>query len=109
MVRWIVTKGRKKGHKEVTIPKIRTLTLTIEAKAELIDMRDHARKPHLRERASAILQVAAGRSGSWVAERGLLKKRQPDTIYRWLNRYEVEGIDGLHNRPGGGRPAAYEP
>lgn len=72
-------------------------------------MRDHARKPHLRERASAILQVAAGRCGSWVAEHGLLKKRQADSIYRWLNRYEVAGIEGLHNRPGGGRPAAYEP
>jgi hypothetical protein len=43
---------------EVAIPKQRTVTLTTEEKAELIQMRDHAEKPYLRERASAILQVA---------------------------------------------------
>lgn len=91
------------------MPKLRTLTLTHDAKAELIDMRDHAEKPYLRERASAILQVAKGYTASWVASHGLLKERQPDTVYRWLNRYEEKGALGLHNRPGGGRPAAFEP
>lgn len=72
-------------------------------------MRDHAEKPYLRERASALLQVANGRSGRWVAHNGLLRPRQADTIYKWLDRYEAEGIDGLTIRDGRGRKAAYEP
>lgn len=72
-------------------------------------MRDHNDRPYLRERASAILQVAAGRSGHWVALNGLLRERQPDTIYGWLDRYEAMGIDGLPIGEGRGRKAAYEP
>jgi transposase len=53
--------------------------------------------------------VADGRSGHWVALNGLLKRRQPDTIYEWLDRYETEGVEGLTIRDGRGRPAAYEP
>jgi len=72
-------------------------------------MRDHAQKAYLRERASAILQVADGRSARWVAMEGLLRPRQPDTVCEWLNRYEAEGIADLSVRDGRGRPAAYEP
>lgn len=72
-------------------------------------MRDHADKPYLRERASAILQVAAGRSGRWVALNGLLRQRKPDTIYGWLDRYQNGGIDGLSIDEGRGRKAAYDP
>lgn len=72
-------------------------------------MRDLADKPYLRERASAILQVADGCSGRWVALHGLLKQRQPDTVYGWLGRYESEGVAGLTIREGRGRPPAHEP
>ena len=72
-------------------------------------MRDHANKPYLRERASAILQVAAGRSGRWVAYNGLLRQRKPDTIYQWLDRYEATGLAGLPIEEGRGRKAAYDP
>ena len=91
------------------MPKRRTIDLRVEEKAELVEMRDYAEKPYLRERASAILQVAEGRSGRWVALHGLLKRRHPETIYAWLNRYEAEGIAGLGIREGRGRPPAYEP
>ena len=53
--------------------------------------------------------MADGRSGRWVALNGLLKRRQPDAIYEWLDRYETEGAEGLTIRDGRGRPAAYEP
>lgn len=96
-------------HKEAAIPKLRTITLTTEEKAELVEMRDHATKAYLRERASAILQVAEGRSGSWVAANGLLRVRKPDTVYDWLDRYEANGIAGLPIDKGRGRKAAYEP
>ena len=72
-------------------------------------MRDHADKPYLRERASAILQVAAGRSGRWVALNGLLRQRKADTVYGWLDRYETGGIEGLSIDEGRGRKAAYDP
>lgn len=85
------------------------MTLTTEEKAELIEMRDHAAKPYLRERASAILQVAEGRSGRWVARNGLLRSRQPDTVYGWLDRYEAGGTEGLPIEAGRGRKAAYDP
>lgn len=91
------------------MPKARTITLTTEEKAELIEMRDHADKPYLRERASAILQVAQGHSGRWVARNGLLRPRKPDTVYGWLNRYEADGIEGLPIEAGRGRKAAYDP
>lgn len=72
-------------------------------------MRDRADKPYLRERASAILQIAAGHSGRWVALNGLLRERKPDTVYGWLDRYETAGIEGLCINEGRGRKAAYEP
>jgi len=72
-------------------------------------MRDHADKPYLRERASAILQVAAGCTGRWVALNGLLRQRKPDTIYGWLDRYQAGGIESLPIDEGRGRKAAYDP
>jgi transposase len=91
------------------MPKYRTVTLTDEDKAELTKLRNQADKPYLRERASAILQVADGRSARWVALNGLLQSRQPDTIYGWLDRYEESGTAGLIIRDGRGRTPAYEP
>ncbi len=96
-------------YKEVAIPKQRTITLTTEEQTELIDLRDHADKSYLRERASAILQVADGHSGRWVALNGLLRPRKPDTVYGWLDSYEEGGLEGLSIDEGRGRKAAYEP
>ena len=83
--------------------------MTTEEIEKLIELRDYAAKPYLRERASALLQVFKGASGLWVAKKGLLKERDPDSIYSWLNRYETEGIEGLTIRDGRGRKPAYEP
>lgn len=91
------------------MPKRRTLPLTQEERAELVEIRDHAQKPYVRERAAALLQVSEGKSGRWVALHGLLRSRQPDTVYGWLNRYEAEGVHGLYMEDGRGRKPAYEP
>ena len=40
---------------------------------------------------------------------GLLKKRDPDTVYAWLRRYREHGIRGLLNKPGRGRKPAFSP
>ncbi len=91
--------------------KQRKLHLNDEQKAELIEMRDKASKPYLRERASAMLKVAEGDNPHQVATKGLglLKPRDPDTVYGWLDDYEAEGIEGLYIREGRGRKPAFSP
>jgi hypothetical protein len=38
----------------------------------------------VRERCGALLKIAAGHSPHAVATQGLLKPRDPDTVYGWL-------------------------
>ena len=80
----------------------RTLTLTEAARKELMEHRDHHPSPQARERCAALLKIAAGASPHSVAKQGLLKERDPDTVYEWLNRYEAEGVDALLTRKQGG-------
>ena len=87
----------------------RKLELTREQKAELEKLRDHSSKPYLRERAGALLKIAAGMSPNAVAQHGLLKPRASDTVYDWLERYENEGVKGLTMREGRGRKPAFSP
>jgi hypothetical protein len=42
----------------------------------------------VREHCAALLKVAEGEAPYWVACHGLLKGRQPDTVYGWLARYQ---------------------
>ena len=82
----------------------RVLPLTPTQHAELVQHRDHAPRPDLRERCGALLKIAAGQSAHTVARHGLLKPRDPDTVYGWLNCYEREGLAGLAaHRHGGPR------
>lgn len=80
----------------------RTLTLTEEARLELMEHRDHHPSPQVRERCAALLKVAAGASPHNVAKQGLLKQRDPDTVYEWLNLYETNGLRALLTRKQGG-------
>jgi hypothetical protein len=86
-----------------------TLHLSESQRAELAQMRDQDPKPYLRERAAALLKIAAGQSPHVVAQSGLLKRRDPDSVYSWLARYQAEGIAGLRIRSGRGRKAAFSP
>ena len=56
--------------------------LNAEHQRELQGARDHHPKPYVRERSAAILFMAAGQSPHWVARHGVLKPREPDTLYR---------------------------
>jgi len=85
------------------------LPLTLAPREELVALRDAAAKPYLRERAAALLKIADGQAAAAVARTGLLRPRQPDTLYRWLARYRAEGIAGLADRPGRGRKPAFSP
>jgi transposase len=91
------------------MPAALVLTLTQEQRGELEAIRDHHEKPYLRERAAAILKITEGMSGLQVSQHGLLKPRDPDTVYEWVHRWESEGITGLMIRSGRGRKPAFSP
>jgi hypothetical protein len=81
-----------------------TLTLTETQKKELKKIRDHDRRPWARERCAALLKIGSGKSPYWVARKGLLKERDPDTVYFWLKLYQEGGAKTLLTRqPGGAR------
>lgn len=84
------------------------LQLTKVERDELEQLRDHSPKAYVRERV-AILKVAAGQAPEQVAEVGLLKRRNRDTLYRWLEQYAAEGVGGLVVRSGRGRKPAFFP
>lgn len=91
------------------MPKHRTLMLSPEQYQELVTCRDHDKRPYIRERAAALLKIAEGMKATHVADHGLLRRRDPDTVYAWLDRYQQEGLLGLVNRKGRGRKPAFSP
>ena len=86
-----------------------TLKLTESEQKELVRLRDTHIKAHIREKASALLQIASGKSGREVAFQGLLKPRRKHTIYEWVKRYKSEGISGWEVKQGRGRPSSFSP
>ena len=91
------------------MPKLRTLKLTEQDKTELENVRDNHPKAYMRERAAAILKINEGQSPHYVAQAGLYKRRDPDTVYAWLDRYEAAGLEGLQIKTGRGRKPAFSP
>lgn len=89
--------------------KRRTLPLSDEERSELEWVRDHHAKAYVREKAAGLLKVAEGLSPHAVAKGGLLKARDPDTVYRWMEQYAAAGIKGLLVKAGRGRKAAFSP
>ena len=88
----------------------REVHLTAEQREQLERVLRQDPKPYRRERAAAILQVADGKAALQVAIGGLLVRRDPDTVYGWLDRFEERGIAGLTIAAGRGRkPAAFPP
>jgi len=69
----------------------RTLKLTKTQRQELENNRNHHPEAYVRERCGALLKVADGQAAHAVARHGLLKPRDPDAVYAWLNFYETEG------------------
>ena len=85
----------------------RTLELSESERAELMEYRDHDGRPQVRERCAALLKIADGQSAHEVAQHGLLKGRDPDTVYGWLNVYQAEGLNGLLSRLQGGNHRSF--
>jgi hypothetical protein len=80
----------------------RTLLLTEDQRQQLLQLRDHDPRPYVRERGAALLKIAEGEPPHRVAKHGLLKPRDPDTVYSWLDLYQASGIPGLIAHPQGG-------
>ena len=80
----------------------RRLRLRRDQREELEHHRDHDPRPYVRERSAALLKIAAGMSPHAVAQGGLLRLRDSDTVYGWLNSYEASGLTGLIERQHGG-------
>jgi hypothetical protein len=91
-------KTSKKDHSSPLNPKVTDrgpVQLSAEQRRELQNARDHHPKTYVRERSAALLQMAEGKSPHWVATHGVLKPRKPDTLYRWVNLYQTQGLAGL--------------
>lgn len=85
------------------------IELSESQRRELENIRDHHELPYLRERAAAILKIAAGHSGLQTARNLLNRVHWQDTIYEWVKRYQAEGVEGLKIRSGRGRKPAFSP
>ena len=79
-----------------------TFTLSNKIRKNLVWHRDHDPRPYVQERASAILKVADGRAPHWVAKNGLIRPRDPDTVYSWLAIFKADGVHGLEAHQHGG-------
>jgi hypothetical protein len=80
----------------------RTLALTARQRYALLYHRDHHPKPYVRERCAALLKVADGLAPHAVARNGLLRPRDPDTVYAWLDFYQKGGLESLFAHQQGG-------
>ena len=83
--------------------------LTPRQRQTLTRVRDHHPKPHLREKAAALLKVADGWDLRDVAAFGLLKPRSRNSVAAWLRRFEARGLAGLRVAKGRGRKPAFSP
>ncbi len=81
----------------------RTLSLTDSQGQDLLHARDHDARPYVRARCAARLKIADGQTPHHVARHGLLKPRDPDTVYAWLSAYEASGLAGVLARQHGGQ------
>jgi hypothetical protein len=86
---------------------MREFYLSAAERQALEQMARRAPKPDRRERAPALLKVAAGQPAAVVARSGLLRPRDPATVYSGLDRYEQAGLAGLTIAPGRGRKPAF--
>ena len=91
------------------MPKRIRIELSEAQVQELVKARDEHPKAFIRERAAAVLKVAKGKTVTEVAEEGLLKRHEPETVHLWVKRYLQAGLRGWQVKPGRGRKALFSP
>jgi transposase len=69
----------------------------------LTHIRNLSKKPYQLKRASALLKVTDGMSPHAVALSGLLRKRDPDTVYGWVYAFDALGFLSLSHAPRRGK------
>jgi hypothetical protein len=74
------------------MPRRRTVAVTDAQRQDLHHHRGHARRPSVRERCAALLNIADGQSPHAVARHGLVKPRKPDPVESWLEWDERYGL-----------------
>jgi hypothetical protein len=85
------------------MPAPRTLVLTPDQRTELERAQRTDSRPYVRERCSALLQIADGASVRQVAGSGLLRPRRPQTVASWLTAYQRDNLAGLKQASRGAR------
>lgn len=85
------------------------ITLTDAQRIELEQVRNSYPTAYFRERASAVLKVADGTLIQHLAEIGLLKRHEPETIRSWIDAYLKEGLSGWKIKSGRGRKPKFSP
>lgn len=76
------------------------MNLSSARNRELEEAARRAQSPAVRKRALALVNVSKGTSITAVAKQFLVTRQ---SIYNWLERYAIEGIEGLWMKPGRGR------
>lgn len=81
----------------------RALILLDAERLTLEQARAHHPLAYVRERAAALLRIAAGEAAYHVAITGVLRPRHPETLYGWLTAYERDGLASLRHQVRRGR------
>lgn len=81
----------------------RTLKLSEEQQQTLSALRDQTKEEAVHKRCAALLKIAQGVSAHQMAKQGLLRRRDPDTVYKSLDIYKAEGMAGLQAHRHGGK------
>lgn len=71
----------------------------------LMDTYRHGEKPALRRRAQAIVLSHKGHTIDQISD---ILGATRETVSNWLSAWEVEGLDGLKDKPRAGRPPIYD-
>jgi hypothetical protein len=106
--KWVVL-VLSKEQEMITMPAPLSLTMTEKEQQQLQSYRDRHPLPYVRERAAALLQVAAGHSAATVAATKLFRVRDHETVATWVRRYQADGLAGLLIQAGRGRKPAFSP
>jgi len=105
----VVENGGKKSEKSDKMAYRHAVILEDYERITLEELRDHHPKAYMRERAAALLKIEAGSTIHAVAQVGLLKQRQWETVASWVRQYEQAGLGGLYQRAGRGRKPSFPP
>ena len=93
---------------EVRMPKRLSIELSEEERAQLERWSKNHRKPYLRERARAILRVAAGEPVYKIAQELRIRIHRT-AVSEWVHRFQERRIEGLKIQPGRGRKPVFSP